>query len=288
LSSLIIAGLVLYAGITAGYESIKKIFEPENPDYTIAAFVIISVSLVVKLFLGWYVKRVGKKVNSGALIASGTDAFFDAIISASVLASAIIFVITGLNLEAYVGVLISLVIIKTGIEIMKDTLDEILGKRVDRKLMEAIQATICEEKDVMGAYDLILHNYGPDKYVASVHVEIPEELTAREIDLLARSIAERVYEKHSVIMAGVGIYALNTTDEDVISLREKASETAMSFEGVIQTHGFYIDEEKKTIYLDIIIDYEVEDRHALLQEVCEKLQTIKPDYKWSLTPDIDF
>ncbi len=288
LSAMIIAALVLYAGITSAIESINKIINPEKAEYTAVTIIIISAAVVVKLILGIYVKKQGKKVNSGALVASGTDALFDAVISISVLASAIVFITTGISLEAYVGVIISLVIIKSGIDMMKDTLSEILGKRVDRQIMQDIKATICEEEEVFGAYDLILHDYGPDKYVASVHVEISDTLTARQIDVLARSIADRVYQKHNVLMAGVGIYAVNTTDEEIIELRKKVSAVAMSFDGVLQTHGFYVDDEKKAIFMDVIIDYEIADRKGLVEKINQKLSELKPEYKWNVTLDIDF
>ncbi len=288
LSAMIIAALVLYAGITSAIESINKIINPEKAEYTAVTIIIISAAVVVKLILGIYVKKQGKKVNSGALVASGTDALFDAVISISVLASAIVFITTGISLEAYVGVIISLVIIKSGIDMMKDTLSEILGKRVDRQIMQDIKATICEEEEVFGAYDLILHDYGPDKYVASVHVEISDTLTARQIDVLARSIANRVYQKHNVLMAGVGIYAVNTTDEEIIELRKKVSAVAMSFDGVLQTHGFYVDDEKKAIFMDVIIDYEIADRKGLVEKINQRLSELKPEYEWNVTLDIDF
>ena len=121
LSAMIVAAIVLYAGGTSAVESVKKIITPEAADYSTVSLVIIAAAVVVKLVLGKYVKRQGERVNSGALVASGADALFDAILSASVLASAIVFVTTGISLEAYVGVLISLFIIKSGIEMLKDT-----------------------------------------------------------------------------------------------------------------------------------------------------------------------
>ena len=114
LSAMIVAAIVLYAGITSLVESVKKIIHPEIPDYTVVSLIIIASAVVVKLLLGRYVKAQGQKANSGALIASGEDARFDAILSASVLASAVIFLLTGLSLEAWVGVVISGFIIKSG------------------------------------------------------------------------------------------------------------------------------------------------------------------------------
>ncbi|MBR5768916.1 MAG: cation transporter, partial [Clostridia bacterium] len=132
LSSMIVAAIVLYAGITSMVESVKKIITPEAADYNTLSLVIISVAIVVKLILGQYVKKQGKKHNSGALVASGADALFDAVLSASVLASAIVYMVWGVSLEAYVGVVISVFIIKAGIEMMIETVNDILGKRNER------------------------------------------------------------------------------------------------------------------------------------------------------------
>ncbi|MBQ3318894.1 MAG: cation transporter, partial [Spirochaetia bacterium] len=131
LSAMIVAAIVLYAGITSLVESVKKIIHPEKADYSAVALIIIASAVVVKLILGRYVKSQGEKVNSSALIASGADASFDAILSASVLASAVIFLVFGISLEAYVGALISFFIIKAGYEMMTETLDDILGQRAD-------------------------------------------------------------------------------------------------------------------------------------------------------------
>ncbi len=191
LSAMIVSGIVLYAGITSAVESVKKIIHPEAPDYGIISLVIIAVAVVAKIVLGRYVKAKGKQVNSGSLTASGSDAMFDAILSASVLVSAIIFLMSGLSLEAYVGVIIAGFIIKAGIEMMIETLNEILGVRADKEKTTRIKELLCEDPDVRGAYDLIIYNYGPDKDLASVHLELPDTMTAREIDKLTRKLEKR-------------------------------------------------------------------------------------------------
>ena len=140
-------------------ESVKKIISPETADYNTVSLIIISVAIVVKLILGQYVKRQGKKHNSGALVASGSDALFDAVLSASVLASAVVYLVWDVSLEAYVGVIISAFIIKAGIEMMIDTVNDILGKRSDKEETDKIKSLICEEPEVRGACDLILFNY---------------------------------------------------------------------------------------------------------------------------------
>ena len=288
LSTMIVSALVLYAGITSLVESIKKIIHPETPDYSVVTLVVLAAAVVVKLVLGQFVKRQGKRANSASLAASGSDALFDAILSLSVLVSALIFVFWHVSLEAYVGVLISAFIIKSGVEMLLDTLDEILGKRVDRDFLAQVRRTVCEDPDVRGAFDLILHSYGPDRYVGSVHVEVPDTMTAAEIDAMARRVAENVYQKHGILMTGVGIYSFNTTDDAVENLRREVARIVQSHEGVLQIHGFFADMEQKTVRLDVILDFALEDREKCFAQIREDLQQAFPDYTFMLALDLDF
>ncbi len=287
LSAMIVAAIVLYAGITSLVESIKKMIHPEKADYSVISLIVIASAVAVKLILGSFVKKTGEKVNSGSLIASGSDALFDAILSASVLLSAVIYLIWGVGLEPYVGVIISLFIIRSGIEMLTDTLDEILGRRADREQVEQLKKTICEEENVSGAYDLILHSYGPEKTIGSVHVEIPDTLTANEIDMLERRISQRVFAKHGVIMAGIGIYSINTESDEINAMRSEITRVIMEHEGVLQLHGFYADLEHKTVTFDVIIDYALKDRESLYEHISEDVRRLYPDYEFHINLDID-
>lgn len=288
LSAMIVSALVLYAGITSLVESIKSIISPEKPDYSVVSLIIVGSAVVAKLLLGTYVKRTGKRVNSASLEASGSDAMFDSIISASVLLCALIYIAFGLSLEAYAGVVISIVIIRSGVEMLRDTLDDILGKRYDPEELQAIKNTIAEDPDVCGVYDLILHAYGPDRNVGSVHVEVRDEMTATEIDKMERRISKNVYEKHKLPLTSISIYAMNTSTEETKAIRAKVNEIVMGFEGVLQTHGFRADPEERTITMDIILDFDVKDRKAVFENIRAALQKAFPDYTLQLTLDIDF
>ncbi|MBR0217113.1 MAG: cation transporter [Clostridia bacterium] len=288
LSAMIVSALVLYAGITSLVESIKSIISPEKPDYSVVSLIIVGSAVVAKLLLGTYVKRTGKRVNSASLEASGSDAMFDSIISASVLLCALIYIAFGLSLEAYAGVIISIVIIRSGVEMLRDTLDDILGKRYDPEELQAIKNTIAEDPDVCGVYDLILHAYGPDRNVGSVHVEVRDEMTATEIDKMERRISKNVYEKHKLPLTSISIYAMNTSTEETKAIRAKVNEIVMGFEGVLQTHGFRADPEERTITMDIILDFDVKDRKAVFENIRAALQKAFPDYTLQLTLDIDF
>ena len=174
LSAMIISVIVLYAGITSFVESVKQIIHPETPDYSAVSLAIVAVAVVVKIVLGRYVKGVGVKVNSDSLVNSGEDATLDSVISASTLVAAGIFLIFHISLEAWLGAIISLVIIKSGIEMLRDTVSQILGERNDVELARSIYATVKSFPDVQGAYDLVLNNYGPDTWNGSVHIEVPD------------------------------------------------------------------------------------------------------------------
>ena len=286
LSSMIVAAIVLYAGITSMVESVKAIISPEKAEYSAISLIIISVAIVVKLILGQYVKRQGKKHNSGALTASGSDALFDSILSASVLASAIIYLIWGISLEAYVGVIISVFIIKAGVEMMIETVNDILGKRGDKEETDRIKKLICEEPEVRGAYDLIMFNFGPSKNYASVHIELPDTMTVDKVDELTRRIQAKIYLNTGVILTGVGVYSYNTSDNETAKIRNAVQKIVLEHDWALQLHGFYADTENKTIRFDVVVSFDI-DRAEALDILTKEVSSQFPGYSLQIVPDID-
>ncbi|MBR6039708.1 MAG: cation transporter [Clostridia bacterium] len=286
LSSMIVAALVLYAGITSLVESVKKIIHPETAEYSTVTLVIISVAIAVKLILGLYVKKQGKKVNSGALSASGSDALFDAILSGSVLASAIVYLIWGVSLEAYVGVVIAGFIIKAGVEMMIETLNDIIGKREDAETVKELKQIVREEESVLGAYDVTLFNYGPDKYYGSVHIELPETMTVDEVDRIIRRIQANVFQKTGVILTGVSVYSVNTKDSEAGRMREAIEKTVRAHEWALELHGFYADPEQKSVRFDVVLSFDI-DRKEALRILYEEVGALYPDWRFMIVPDTD-
>ena len=288
LSAMLISMLVLYAGITALVESVKKIIRPDTPDYSAAALILVAVAVLVKIFLGRYVQGVGKRVNSDSLINSGKDAALDAVISASTLAAAAVYLLFRVSLEAWLGAVIALVIIRSGIEMLSETVSRILGERADAELAREIRATVTARPEITGAYDLIMHNYGPDAWQGSVHVEVPDTLSADELDKLIREVTLDVYHKHNVILTAIGVYSYNTRDPEAAQARERVSRIAAENPYVLQTHGFYMDKAEKTIRFDIVVSFDAKDRGQVTREVCESVQKAYPDYTLQVTTDTDF
>lgn len=286
LSAMIVSALVLYAGITSMIESVKKIMHPQMPQYKAVSLIIIAIAIVVKIVLGRYVKKQGEKVDSSSLVASGADAMFDAILSASVLASALIFVWTGVSLEAYVGVLISVFIIKAGIEMMKETYDDILGHRADAELSRKIKKLLVQEPEIRGAYDLFLYNYGPGRDYASVHIELPDTMTVNEVDILTRKVQLKVYKETGVILTGVGVYSYNTSDDEAAKIRNNIQEIVLSHEWALQMHGFFADTDKKTIRFDVVMSFDIDHSEGCAC-IYEEIKKLYPEYTVTVLPDID-
>ena len=228
------------------------------------------------------------KVNSDSLVNSGEDATLDSIISASTLVAAAIYLIFHVSLEAWLGAIISLVIIKSGIDMLRDTISQILGERNDVELAREIRDTVVSFPEVKGAYDLVLNNYGPDKWNGSIHMEVPDTCSADDLDELTRNIQMTVYENHRVILTAIGVYSVNTKDREVVEAREKLREVVFSHPHVRQLHGFYLNKEKKTLRFDVVISFDAPDRMAAYEEVLADVQKAFPDYTLQAALDTDY
>ena len=288
LSAMIISVIVLYAGITSFVESVKQIIHPETPSYNAVSLIIVAVAVVVKILLGRYVKGVGKRVNSDSLINSGEDALLDSIISASTLVAAGIFLIFHISLEAWLGAVISVVIIKSGVEMLRDTISQILGERNDAELARSIHRTVTSFPDVQGAYDLVLNNYGPDTWNGSIHIEVPDTYSADRLDQLIREITMKVFREHHVILTAIGVYSVNTKDPEVIAAHKRVRELVLAHEYVTQMHGFYLLKDQKKMRFDIVVSFDAKDRRAVYAEVVSDVQKAFPDYELQVAMDTDF
>ena len=291
LAALIIAGIIFYAGVVAFVESVRKIIEPVDVNYDKITLFVLTVAIVVKIVLGKYTQKRGEEVKSDSLIASGADAKFDAIVSASVLASAIIYMISGFSLEAYLGAIIAIMLLKTAYEISKDTINKILGARPDLELSSNIYADIRSIPGVGGAYDLMFHDYGPDKMIGSVHIEVAQDMSAAQIDALTRKIRNAIFEKHKVIIDTVGIYAFNKDDKESSEIYENIRSIAFANKFVSGVHGFYFDKEQYAISCDIIVDFAAGSEKAMQEifdQIVEQIQEIYPKFTLMITRDSDY
>ena len=287
LSAMIISVIVLYAGVSSLVESVKKILHPEKPDYSATALLIIAVAVVAKIILGSFVKKKGLDVKSDALVASGSDALHDSIISASTLAAAVIYLFFHISLEAWLGAIISAVIVKSGLDMLRDTVSEILGERIDAETAQSVKDTICQTEGVRGAYDLVINNYGPNRQIGSVHIEVPDTMTVGELDGLEREISKNVFVKHHLILTGISVYSMNMGDKEAVRVETGVRKILEAYPDVLQMHGFFLDKKDKTMKFDIIISYDAQNREQLYKEIMEKVTAAFPEYTPQVQLDFD-
>lgn len=286
-SSITIAIIVLLAGFSSLKESVFKIIRPETANYTAVSLIIIAVAVVVKFLFGGYVKKAGESINAQSLVASGTDAVMDSVISLGTLIAAIISILWHINLEGLFGTVISIFILKAGIEILKETLGSIIGLRVDSEFATKIKDKINSYEQVRGAYDLILNDYGPNQMIGSIRVEVDDDMTAKEIHALTRDIGRAVFEQFGVILT-VGIYASNTDDNRFMHIKSTILEEIKDFPEILQIHGFYVDSQKNIVSFDIVVDFKADDAIGIRDVLYKKLREIYQDYEFHIIIDNDY
>ena len=286
-SAIIIAVIVLSAGITSLIESVKKIFEPTEPEYTTVTLVVIIAAIVVKLVLGQYVKRQGEQLKSDALTASGADALFDAVITLATLVSAGIMLLWHVSIDGILGTLISLVIIKAGIEMLSSPINELLGAKIPQELVHDIKQEVSAFDGVHGVYDIILHNYGPNVLIGSLHINVYDTMSAHEIHGLTRKITMQMIERRGIIMT-VGVYAIATGENRHAKLQTQVMQTLAAHKDIIQVHGFYYSEKEHMLSVDVVPDISVHDETAFVTKLTSEIQPLVPDMQVVIVIDHNY
>ena len=288
LGAAIIATVISYIGFTAIFESIGKIINPNEVNYTFITFLVVSVSVIIKILLGCYYKKIAKQVDSDSLKNSGFDAMMDALISAATIVAGFIYVIWGISIEAYLATLISVFIIYSGFRMLRESFSVILGERVDSDLSRRIKQAICEIDGVYGAYDLLIHDYGTGRSYASVNIDVLDTLSVVEVDDISREVRHLVGQRFRIYVSSVGIFPINTKDKHTVEVRNNIKAMMLMNDHIRQIHGFRIDEKAKEITFDVVIDFSVKDQNALRRRIIKELKRVYPDYHFVISIDLDF
>ena len=286
-SAIIIAVIVLSAGVTSLIESVKKIIEPTKPSYTTVTLIVIIVAIAVKIVLGLYVKRKGEQLKSDALTASGADALFDAIITLATLVSAGVMLLWNVSLDGILGALISVVIIKAGIEMLAGPVNDLLGTSIPAELASHIKKEVSVFEGVHGVYDLILHNYGPDVKIGSLHISVYDTMNAHDIHGLTRRISTIMFERHGIIMT-VGVYAAATGDNKRTELQNKVIQTLAANKEIVQVHGFYYSEKDNMLIVDVVPDDTTHDDAALVSKLTAQIGPLTPGLQVTIVVDHNY
>ena len=291
ITSTLIAMLILFAGFMAIYESIKSIIDyftnGTMPTFEIYSIVIIASAIFVKVLIGLFFRHKGKKIDSDALSASGIDALFDSILSTGTLVGMFVAKYLGYYIEGYLGIIIGLFILKSGFEVLKEALSSIIGDRFDKEYITNIKNDILSVNGVNGCYDLILNSYGHNKNIGSIHIGVDDKLTAKEIQEVERNITMLMYTKYNTIMT-IGIYAENYSDDFTKDTYSKVLEIIKKYPYILQTHGFYIDNDNKIISFDLVISFDDDNPLDTINKIKEESESLFNDYQIIINFDQDF
>ena len=288
LSSMVIALIILYVGISSLVEAGKKIINPDAPTYSTIAMIVVALSVIINLVIAKYFISIGSEVDSDSLVNSGKDAKLDALVSLSIMVAAGIYVLFDISLEAYLGAIISAIIIKSAIDMLRITISQLLGERIDPNLAKDVIATVESFPAVEGASALVLNNYGPNDWNGSIDIGVPEHYTAEELDEIIRDIQLDVYYKHHIILTAVGAYPINKTNRIIVNKKDDISKIIFSHEYIDELHGLYVDEIDKEIRFDLIISLDANNRLEVLEEVVRDVKKHFPDYNIEAFPNIDY
>lgn len=287
LTGLIVAVLILTTGVQLLIESIKLIFNPEELSVSYLVIAIVAITAVVKFFLGVYTIKMGKKTDSAALEGVGIEGRNDSFASAISIVSALIFLVFHISLDAYAGVIISALILKAGLDVLKETLSELIGRAGEKELADALYREIRQTDGVVAAADMMLHNYGPETWSGSVNLEIDHKKSVGEVYQYLHELQLRLMCEYSVTMV-FGIYGVNNDEPDAKNVRRTIGAFVQQHANVKSFHAVYIEPKTQKLYCDLVVDYDLADWNALKTEFHAYMKETYPQYEIVLTVETEY
>ncbi len=285
-SAMVISALIVILGITSFYNAVGKIIHPTKTHYELPMLIVMATGVVAKLWLGIYTLRAGKREKSDSLNGSGAENLFDSFVTLGTIVSALILIIWQIDLDGWFAAVLSIVLVRAGMKILRRTFNEILGRRIDSGFSQMLKKEIKSFPQVSGVYDLIVNNYGPDSMVGSVNIEVPENITAKEIHALTQDIKQHIHREYNIHLA-VGIYA-RSQNPQTIKLREEIATIVMKHKGAMEIHGFLFNERDKKISFDVVADFSVKNHATFCKEITNELKAAYPGYVFNVNADLDY
>lgn len=287
LTGLIVAVIILLSGYEVIKSSIERIISGETPSMDWVSLIIVAVTAVIKLALGTYTQKMGKKAESSTLEAVGVDCKNDVLVSIATIVSALVFILFGWNIDAYVGIIIGLLIIKAAFEIVSDTVGDLLGKAGDEELANALYKKIRATDGIIGAVDMMLHNYGPDRYSGSVNIEIDHAMSVGEMYQFVHQLQLDIMHEYNVVMV-FGIYAVDNDNEEIREVRKTITSFIRAQEFVKSYHAVYLENGTDNLYCDLIVDHKLRDWDAMEEEFLSYMKEKYPSKNVILTLETEF
>lgn len=287
LTGLVVGVLIFVTGAEAAIASAKLIFAPEELAVSYVTIAIVAVSAVVKFFFGTYTIKMGRKTGSAALEGVGIEGRNDSFASALSIGSILIFLLTDISVDAYAGVVISLLIVKAGFDVLKETFSELIGRSGKKELADALYQEIRSTEGVVAAADMMLHNYGPGAWSGSANIEIDHKKSVGETYQFLHALQLRILREYKVTMV-FGIYAVNNDDPELKELRRTIKEFIAQNPNAVSFHALYLDRKAQKIYCDLVVDYELRDWNEIRTKFDDYIGKFYPQYQVELTVETEY
>ncbi len=291
ISAFIVSGLILIMGFELLKSSVEKIFNPEPMSLGTVSVIVLTISVLIKLWMCFFNRRLGKKIHSSALCATAQDSLNDTLTTSAVLVSVIIMMTTEINIDAYVGVAMSLFILWSGFKTAKETLDPLLGEPIDEETAKLLENEIMAFDGFLGIHDLLAHNYGPGRCFASVHVEVPANIDIvkchEQIDICEKLVFER-----TGIMLTVHMDPVETDNEILNSAKETISTKIKTIHPDLSIHDFRMtpkSDERTNLIFDVVLpNCLIKEKQDIRQQIEDIARSIDPTYCCVITFDFDY
>ncbi len=277
LCSLLVTVLILLVGARSFFEAVSSIIHPgEAPEYSFLLIFIMCVSLVSKLFLGNALKEKGKQLRSEALEAAGVDNLSDAWVAIAVLINILIYKVLKFSVESYLCVGISILIIRSGLEMLSGAMTKMIGEPADQEFKKKISRMIFLQDGVYNVSSLVIHNYGEGNYIGSVDIEVDEDMKAKEISALTRDLKKKA-KQMGMTLTSVGISGTRVHDPKADETWDQILMKVLSHKDIVHAHSFTVDFKKKKITFTVVYDYKAQNKEEDLKKLKEEIQMLFKD-----------
>ena len=291
IAALIVSFLVIEVGFTFFKSSISKILHPEEISFDLVPFVILILSILVKLWMAFFNNKLGKRIDSKVMLATAADSLGDVITTSATVLSIIICHFTSINVDAIAGLIVSAIVIWSGISIAKDTLEPLIGERVPAELYQKITDIVESYDGIVGTHDLIVHNYGPNRSMATIHAEVPNDVNIEVSHEIIDKI-ERDVKKDLNILLVIHMDPVEMRDEEVLSLREKTSRIVHALDPELNFHDFRVlkENEQRNLIFDLVVpdSYSEKDANRVMHQLVSLLHEMDGNVECIITLDRSF
>lgn len=291
ISALVVSFLVLEVGFTFLKDSIHKIKSPEILNFQMVSILILILSIGVKLWLGLFNRKLGRKIDSKVMIAMFTDSMGDVLTTSATILSLLFFHFTKINIDGFIGIGVALVVMWAGIGIAKDTLEPLLGEAVDPENYKRIKNFVESYDGIIGSHDLIVHNYGPNRSMASIHAEVPNNADITESHEIIDRIERDAIENLGIFLV-VHMDPIEIEDEHVLNIQNATVSLIQEIDPACSIHDFRVVDGKHQINLifDLVVprDYAKEKQNEVERLLCEKLKEQDTRYEFVITVEHSF